>query len=294
MTEKTKLRVLEKIYHPDGWCIVPIHYSHDPSKTGEWSAKARAAYARAEDFEQEMELDFTAQLGAPAYPAFSQKLHIRESIPVSPEIPLCLACDFNVEPCIFEVCQIRGGKLFIIKEIVLSPGDIPGMIREFRNEFPAHAAGVYIYGDSNGLRRTSQTQKSDYDLMMIHMQGYPSFVKLKVPRAHPPSKVRVDSLNNKLRGYEDKVMMYISAECVEFIKDLQQVVMRPDGKDVLKIYRADDPYRLRTHASDAVGYLVFREWPVFNEAVKIRMGNATNVPRKPMVYGNLLGEIRRD
>lgn len=293
MKEKASLKVLEKVYHPDGWCVVPIHYSHDPTKNAEWAQKQRATYARDEDWQQEMELDFTAQLGAPAYPSFNFKLHVKENLPYHPEIPLCLACDFNVDPCIFEVCQIRNGKLFVIDEIVLSPGDIPGMVREFRNAYPAHPAGIYIYGDSNGLRRDAQTQKSDYDLIQIHMQGYPSSTKLKVPRAHPPSKTRVDSLNNKLSGYEDKVMIHIDSKCVELIKDLQQVVMRPDGGDVLKIYRDGDPYKFRTHASDAVGYLVFREWPVFSEAMRVRAA-LKGKPRQPLKYGDLLGQIRRE
>jgi len=247
------MKVLKKITHPDGWVIVPIHYSQDPNKTAEWAQKARAGYARDEDFSQEMELDFTAQLGAPAYPAFTSALHVKDALRYTPELPLCLTCDFNVDPCIFEVCQIRSGRLYVIDEIVLSPGNIPDMVREFRNMYPAHPAGVFIYGDSNGLSRTAQTEKSDYDIMMIHLAGYPSEVRLKVPRAHPPSRARINSLNNRLKGADGKPFVYISNKCVELIKDFQQVVLRPDGKDVLKIYREDSPYRLRTHASDALG-----------------------------------------
>lgn len=282
------MKILKKIQHPDGWCVVPIHFSHDPHKTAEWAVKARAGYARDEDWQQEMELDFTAQLGVSAYPAFNYTLHVKEGLRYSPELPLCLACDFNVDPCIFEVAQIRGGKLFVIDEIVLSPGNIPDMVREFRNAYPAHPAGVFIYGDTNGLTRTAQTEKSDYDLMMIHLAGYPSPVKLKVPRAHPPSKARINSFNNRLKGGDGKPLVYISDKCTELIKDMQQVVLRPDGKDVLKIYREDSAYRLRTHASDALGYLIFREWPTILEAMKLKTNNK---PRLPLKYGKLLGEI---
>jgi hypothetical protein len=177
------LIVLDIIDHPGGWSIVPIHYSHDPEKSSdEWKTKAMDMYDRAEDWEQEMELDFTAQLGALAYPAFNQHVHVKDKLKYNPSIPLRLACDFNVDPCIFEVCQIVAGRLLVLDEIVLSPADIPKMISEFRNSYPDHNAGLYIYGDSNGLSRTSQTMKTDYELMQIHLQGYPSEITMRVPK----------------------------------------------------------------------------------------------------------------
>lgn len=284
--------VIDPIEHPGGWTIVPIHYSMDPEKSSEeWKAHVRGTYDREEDFNSEMELDFTAQLGAPAYPQFNEKLHVREKLRYTRNLPLCLCCDFNVDPCIFEVAQILGGRLLVIDEIVLSPGDIPGMVREFRNAYPDHPAGIHVYGDSNGLSRTSQTQKSDYELIQIHMQGYPSEVKIKVSRAHPPSRARINALNHRLRGFEGKPMIFISSACKELIIDLNEVVMKPNGKDVLKTYKSEDPYAKRTHASDALGYLVYREWPLATEVR--RLASAKNKPRPPLKYGDMIGDIRR-
>jgi len=280
--------VLTAIDSPSGFIIVPIHYSHDPSKDEEYISKLRQSYDRDEDWDREMEMDFTSQLGAAAYPAFNHSLHVKDSLTYRENLPLCLACDFNVDPCIFEVCQIRGGNLFVIDEIVLSPGNIPDMVTEFKNKYPDHPAEVHIYGDTNGLRSTVQTEKSDYEIMQIHLQGYPSRVVMKVPRAHPPSRARINALNNRLKGWEGVQKVYIASQCTELITDLNQVVLRPDGKDVLKVYKHGDPYSSRTHASDAIGYLVHREWPVSKEVLKSKMKTKA---RKPIVYGKLLGDI---
>lgn len=284
-----ELEVLSTMESASGFTILPIHYSHDPNKDEAFIKNLRLAYDREEDWDREMEMDFTSQLGTAAYPSFNYKIHVKKELTYRENLPLCLACDFNVDPCIFEVCQIRGGNLFVIDEIVLSPGSIPDMVTEFRNKYPDHPAEVHIYGDSNGLTRTAQTQKSDYDLIRLHMQGYPSKVQVKVPRKHPGSRERVNSLNNRLKDFEGLQRVYISSQCVELIADFNQVVLRPDGKDVLKVYRAGDPYAARTHASDAVGYLVHREWPVVKEVLQLKL--KANKNRRPLKHGNLLGTL---
>jgi hypothetical protein len=284
-----KFEVLRPMESPSGFVVVPVHYSHDPDKTPEFIQKLHQSYDREEDWSREMEIDFTSQLGAAAYPSFNQQIHVKKGIPYRENLPLLLACDFNVDPCIFEICQIRGGRLYVIDEICLTPGNIPEMVREFRNRYPDHPAEVHVYGDTNGLTRTAQTEKSDYELIQIHMQGYTSRVVIKVPRKIPPSRQRINALNNRLKGYEGEQYIYISSVCTELIADFNQVVLRPDGKDVLKVYRPGNPYAQRTHASDAVGYLVHREWPIAREALKLQLEKKAK--RKPMKYGKLLGEI---
>lgn len=281
-------KVLAPIEHPGGWKIFPVHYTHDPEKTGEeWREKAQAMYDRVEGFNAEMELDFTSQLGTAAYPAFNFAVHVRDKIKPSSSLPILLACDFNLDPCVFEICQIRNGLLLVFDEICLGPATIPEMVEEFRNRYPAHHAGIIVYGDSNGLRKNVQSAKSDYDLMKLHFSGYPGKISFRVPRAHPVPRDRINGLNHRFRGVNEKPTVYVSQDCRELIEDLQEVVLRPDGKDVLKVYKHDDPYARRTHASDALGYLVFREFPLAREALALHKGKKV----KPLNYGKILGGI---
>ena len=232
------MEVLKPLSSKRGWTIVPVHYSHDPEKDAEWKDGMRQTYDRQEDWDREMELDFTAQLGAAAYPSFNHAIHVMDTIAYDQRLPLCLCCDFNVDPGIFEIAQIKNGTVYFIDEICMSPSNIPDMVEEFKNRYPDHAGGLHVYGDSNGLSRTAQTAKSDYDIMMSHFIAYPSAFKLRVPRAHPRSRDRINSFNHKLIGREDKPGIYIcKTGCPELISDLAKVVMRPDGKDVLKSYK---------------------------------------------------------
>lgn len=286
-------KVLEPRRHTAGWAIVPIPYwaDEDKPKGSKWEADQRALYDREEDWAREMLCDFTAQLGIAAYSSFDHQVHVTEDeIKVEPNIPLCIAIDFNLQWLNGLVCQIRSGKIYVIDEIALSPGTIDKWITEFRNRYPGHPGGVHIYGDSNGHRRNVQTGKSEYDLMLLGMSGYSSTVELRAPRAAPNPRDRINSLNRKLKGHESAPGIEISSECVELIQDFKEVVLRPDGKDVLKIYRDTDHYAARTHASDALGYLVFREFPIRQEALRLKAKK--NRPRKPLEYGNLLGSYQ--
>lgn len=286
MTDQYEFKKLKPLQHPAGWTILPIHFSHDDSKNGPWADAARAMYDRDEDWQREMNMDFTAQLGAAAYPSFSRVLHVKEKLPTSRELPLCVACDFNVDDATWEVCQIRNGRLLVVDEIHLGETDIPKMVEEFRNRYPDHPAGVNFYGDPQGTRRNMQTGRSEFQLIQIHMQGYPSPVSIKASRASPVPRARIDSVNHKLKGFEGKPGILIASHCKELISDCEEVALRPDGKDVRKSYKDGDPYKARTHASDAIGYLVYREWPLVTEAAKLL--RAKQEARKPLKYKGLL------
>ncbi len=280
---------LKPTRHPGGWAILPIPYWSDPDKDkgSEWEKEQRGHYDREEDWNREMLCDFSAQLGIAAYPSFNRRIHVPErNLKIVDNLPILLACDFNLDPLIIEICQNRRGVLYVVDEIALTPGTIDKGMVAFRNLYPSHPGGIHIYGDSNGVRKNVQTGKSEYDLMILGLSGYTSTVELKVPRAHPNQRDRINSLNRKLIGHDDIPGVYVNKTCVELIEDFEQVVLRPDGKDVLKSYKDGDSYKQRTHASDALGYLTHREWPVRREVLKMKSKNRS---RQPLEYGELLG-----
>jgi len=63
-------------------------------------------------------------------------------------------------------------------------------------------------------------------------------------------------------------------------------MLTADQKKILKVYKNDDPYSQRTHASDALGYLIAREWPVIKEMFSSKMSS-----RKPLRKDHLFGEV---
>lgn len=261
-----KLRVLRPLRGAGGWFVVPIHYSHDPEKDDRWAALMRAGYLSDNDWAREMELDFTRAAAPMAYWNFSRQLHVRGDLHYNVNLPLCLCCDFNVEKMVWEVGQVIQGRPQVIAEIVGEPGIVPQMVQQFRNAYPAHPGGVWVYGDAAGNARSTHDARSDYDLMRLAFRNYASPVEWRVPAANPAVRDRINSVNTRLKSEDGEVGLYISEECKELLQDFEEVERDPKTGDVKKSSDNRDPYSMRTHSSDAVGYWIMREWPIVRVA----------------------------
>lgn len=236
-----------------------------------------AKYSREEDWSREQEIDFGVHLGAPAYPNFKRSIHVHDELPYYDRTPLILFCDFNQSPLGWGIAQITGGWLNVLDEVFREPSTIEQAVDEFRDSYPAHKGELWIYGDA--------TTKSFYDTMKLSLRGYSAAITLKVPPGNPKVKERVNAVNVKLKALDGAPGIRIAAKCVNLIQDLEEVMWRPNEKDLLKVTDPKDPYYKRTHVSDAMGYLVAREWPVF-EAVP-----RSAAPRKPLDRGKAMGGI---
>ncbi len=81
--------------------------------------------------------------GGLAFPSFDGKLHIKDSEAVyDPSLPLCLSCDFNVNPMAWGVIQHKRDRIRprVIKEFRLSDSDTNAACDAFLDwfAFPAH------------------------------------------------------------------------------------------------------------------------------------------------------------
>lgn len=289
------LRVLTTKRSPRGFLIVPVHLRHDPDKTEEWEMRERAKYASEADANRELDFDTREVLGAPAYPAFKYGQHVTDQMEGMPfsHLPLCLSMDFNVSPMVWNISQIVSGKLFVFDEIYIDPADAGMMIQAFRNKYPAHRADLYIYGDATGTHRSPNSLQSCYDLVSLGLRGYPSTVVWKVPVQNPPVRDRLAAVNNKFKGAADgRLGIYIHERCKHLIADFEEVVLEKGGNQIHKANKADDPYRYRTHASDGLGYLIYREWPVFKELVETKRRDRQKKHRTlERKYARVIGAI---
>lgn len=239
-----------------------------------------------------MEIDFSTVAGTLAYPAFNPAVNVATAdLPVLTSLPLCVTMDFNVAPMILEVGQMVNGKALVLAgEVAMNPASIPAVIDEFRNRFPSHPAGLQIYGDGTGRGRSPQTAQSHWDLVRLSLSTYPSRVSWMVSKANPAVMDRVNATNYKLRGHQGAPGLLISPSCRELIADYAEVILDDDGRDIKKVNSETDPYSKRTHASDAIGYWIYREWPlVLAEAPK--PAGKVNRPRPRLNYGRLPGDL---
>jgi len=200
--------------------------------------------------------------GARAYPAFDSKLHVRPQGMFSQRRPLIWTHDFNVEPMCSLVCQRDGDIWRVYKELIIdTDASIEEMCNYFRETVPVHHGELWIYGDATGKARHPQTGRTEYQLLLNQMRTYGSPVRLKVPDSNPLVPDRVNAVQTALRDEKGVPHIEMDPSCKELIDDMEQV-LRDHRGGIKKTHDRRDPYARRTHASDALGYLITFDRPV--------------------------------
>src|SRR5215510_1917506 len=220
--------------------------------------------------------------GSRAYSAFQRNLHVRMQPPISPHRAICWTWDFNVEPMASLVCQMDGGIYRIHKELTIESASIPEMVELFSLNFPNHNAEIYIYGDATGKRRTGQTGKSDYWVILQEMRRYHVPVKMLVPEENPHVPDRINAVNRICKDERGLVRLQVDPSCIDLIADLEGVLRDDNGK-IKKIRNRKDPYFRRTHWSDALGYFLAFEEPVRPPSTSARAGRV-NIPNPSYAF----------
>ena len=205
-------------------------------------------------FQQEVLGDYINSEGSRAYHSFE---FLRNVTPqkVEKNLPICWAMDFNVDPLCSVVVQMDYDIVRVIDEVVLSRARTQDACDEFSRRYGGHGPGYVIYGDSSGNARSTRGA-TDYEIVQNHFRSRREKARLEIPSGNPSVRNRVATVNAKLAAEDGETRLFVDPKCKELIKDFEQVVMA-DGS-ATEIDKKKD--RSRTHASDALGYLVLYEF----------------------------------
>lgn len=195
------------------------------------------------------------------YHCFDAAVHVVPQQYQSREL-LMWSLDFNVSPMSSVVLQWSGDQLVVIDEIVLERATTEEACMEFENRFRGHAGRLDIFGDASG-RSMRTAGSNDYGTVQNYLTraGFRGFT-LRVPAANPPVLNRVRKVNALLTNALGEVRLEVDPRCKELIRDLEEVMFKPDSGVIDKQRDLS-----RTHASDALGYVI---WQLFGE--KLRAG----------------------
>jgi hypothetical protein len=96
---------------------------------------------------------------------------------------------------------------------------------------------------------------SDYQMVRASFKEHGvSLVNYKVPSSNPSIRDRINLTNARLKTASGKIGLLVDPKCTELIRDFEQVSYKAGSTQVDK-----DRDRMRTHASDALGYLLWEE-----------------------------------
>lgn len=191
--------------------------------------------------------------GSRVYSAFEQDEHVME-LRLDPRRPILWALDFNVDPMSSVIAQIDSGRITVLDEIVIRHATTRQAVDAFLARYPKHEPGVLIYGDASGAAQQTGGM-SDYQMVKQHFEIHSSLnVDYRVPKANPSVRERINLMNTKLRSARGDIALLVDKKCTELIQDFEQVCYKGDTGQIDK-----DRDRMRTHSSDALGYLVWQE-----------------------------------
>jgi phage terminase large subunit-like protein len=198
-----------------------------------------------------------------AYWNFQRTVHVLrgEQVPYDKTLPLILCFDLNVDPMCWNVvqCYTEGAirKSNIIDEIHIRSASTEQAAKEFVRRYPAHKAGVIVYGDATCRHRSTRTTRTDYDIVVAALQqaGLPN-VQFRIGTHNPLITDRVAAVNAQLMDLKGNVKLYMHHKCTYTIRDFERVSFKSGTRQLEK----SDP--ALTHHTDAVGYYIAKEFPV--------------------------------
>ncbi len=230
----------------------PFENRHLLLKTPDFYERLKESYDE-KFYQQEALGSYLALSGGKVYWNFSREDHVAK-LKADPNRPLFWALDFNVDPMCSVIAQRAEGKTLVLDELFLRDATTPEACREFLKRFPGHNAEVLVYGDASGYQKQT-TGTTDYEMVRdFFTTNARTPVRYGAPRSNPQIRDRVNLTNAMLRSASGEIRLLIDPKCKELIKDLEQVSYKEDSNQIDK-----DRDRMRTHLSDALGYLLWQE-----------------------------------
>ncbi len=238
---------------PAGYEVIrakPFENRHVLDKIPDYYERLRGSY---EDkfFAQEVMGEYLNSAEDLVYHAFDRTRHVGEFAVVAGR-PLLWALDFNVNPMSSVVAQWHGEELRVIDEISLKRATTADCCDEFVRRYGRHPGGVVIFGDASG-RRSQTTGASDYSMLREGLERARISFDYRVPASNPPVRDRVAQVNAAFQGRGGRRLL-VDQRCRELVRDFEEVRYVPDGMEIDKGRDA-----MRTHMSDALGYLVYQQ-----------------------------------
>lgn len=220
-------------------------------------------------YQQEYLASFVSFEGR-AYYQFNADEHCKRGLKYDPEGVLILCFDFNVSPGVAVICQEFGAQTFVIGEVhIPRNSNTPAVCKKIIADWGPHAGFVHVYGDATGgAQGSNAVDGSDWELVKRHL--LPVFgdrLRMRVPKANPKERVRVNSVNSRLKSTAGVIGILVDpSKAPNIVKDFEGVRLLEGGSG--EIDKRIDPKL--THMTDAFGYYVVEKFPIkSNNALSI-------------------------
>lgn len=248
--------------HPHLYKILYMSSRENPHLPDGFIAQQELLY---DDILARQEIDgriISTQVGR-SYHQFSELLNVVSKWDYDPRLPLYFCWDFNasIMPMACVIAQerynekMRWSEIQVLDEVVIQHSNVEEVCNELIARYQGHRAGVHIFGDRSGHDGAS---KSDYETIKQILDPIFPYLQFKQQHDKNPDQLdRIASVNAMLKNNLHHRRLFIHPKCHQIIEDFKRV--KPDPNRGNRLSKKQDP--MLTHASDALGYMIFRLFP---------------------------------
>lgn len=222
----------------------------------------------AKQFKQEFEASFETATGR-IYEDYGQPN--RTSAAIEPHEQLCWMHDQNFTPLSSAIGVRRGNDLFLLDEIVLTSAVSRQSAEEFVERYKHHAnKSVLVYGDPAGRAGEKHGHASDYTEIEDVLRDAGWTFRRRVDRSAPAIKDRQNAVRAKICAADGTRSLFVNPATAPTCDKGLSTVQLKEGSTF-----QEDQTNDAQHITTAIGYMVYREWPVRSPVanVNVRFAN---------------------
>lgn len=176
-----------------------------------------------------------------------------------PSLPIIVGCDFNVDPMAWVLGHVRGNELHLFDELWQRDTNTPRALNTLAGKYRGHKAGWRFFGDAASRQRKTSAALTDYRIIQEHDTFRQMGASLHVPKSNPPVADRFAACNAMFCNAGGQRRMYVDPRCKRLIEDLESRSYKEGTSD------PDDRALFSGHPTDAMGYVVYRLFPIRSE-----------------------------
>lgn len=204
------------------------------------------------DFNEQFRASWESLAGLVFY-AFSDVYNVTDKLQYSPNVPLLIGNDFNVDPMAWIIAQNHRNELHVIDELFIRNTNTQEALNRLHSKLGGHKAGFVFFGDATGRARKTSASMSDYAIIRNDTRF--ENAKVMYPTSNPARADRFAACNALFCNAANQRRCFIHPRCKNLIKDLTHRSYKLNQSE------PDDSDGMTGHISDALGYLIAMVFP---------------------------------
>lgn len=207
-------------------------------------------------FAQEFEADFTQSVNR-VFLMFQREHHVRADLQDTGS-DLLIGIDFNVAPMSAVICQKAGDECHVLEELSLFNSNTQELAEVLKSKYAGRR--MMIYPDPTGNARKTSAPVGQTDFTILQQAG----LRVWAPPHPYPVVDRVNCTNALLCNAHGKRRLFIHPRCKRLIEGLERLPYKEGTSIPDKSLGLD-------HHTDALGYLIMAEFPLYVAAGRIKV-----------------------